>query len=109
MAIVPLNKVTIYGTSEQKADVLDGLQSLGCLHLVRLRQVDDGKPEIVSKEARDALRYLQSCATIRRKSTSRALYDRERVIRVTLSIKGEAESLENERDHLQKALRESRQ
>ncbi len=39
MAIVPLNKLTIYGMSDQKADVLDGLQRLGCLHLIGLRSV----------------------------------------------------------------------
>ena len=36
MAIVPVSKVTIYGIADQKEAVLDGLQSLGCTHLVSL-------------------------------------------------------------------------
>lgn len=104
MAIVPLCKVTIYGTTDQKSDVLDGLQSLGCLHLIGLREVPDGNLEVVSKEAREALRYLHSCATIRRKSLSRSLYDRQRVIRETLDVKRESESLESEQDHLETAI-----
>ena len=37
MSIVPLVKVTLYGPAADKDAVLDGLQSLGCLHLNDLR------------------------------------------------------------------------
>lgn len=104
MAIVPLEKITIYGMSDQKAAALDGLQKLGCMHLIGLRAVHDGKPEFVSKEAREALRYLESCRTIRRKASNRAQYSRGRLIRETLEIKSEAEQLESERDHISKAI-----
>ena len=33
MSIVPLSKVTLYGPAAEKNAVLEGLQSLGCLHL----------------------------------------------------------------------------
>ena len=39
MSIVPLVKVTLYGPAAEKDAVLDGLQSLGCLHLNDLRPV----------------------------------------------------------------------
>lgn len=104
MAIVPLNRITIYGTSDQKADVLDGLQNLGCLHLIDLRLVGEGKPEFVSKEARDTLRYLQSCSTMRRSASSKAAYDRAELIRATLAIKDETEKLQIERDHLKRSI-----
>ena len=106
MAIVPLNKLTIYAMSDQKAEVLDGLQQLGCLHLIDLRVVREGKPDLVSKEAREALRYLQACRTTRRNASSSAQYDREQVIRETLAIKSEFEKLQNERDHLNKSMDE---
>jgi V/A-type H+-transporting ATPase subunit I len=37
MSIVALSKVTLYGPTAEKDAVLDGLQSLGCLHLNNLQ------------------------------------------------------------------------
>ena len=37
MSIVELSKVTLYGPAAEKDAVLDGLQSLGCLHLNNLQ------------------------------------------------------------------------
>ena len=108
MSIVPLDKITIYGTSNQKADVLDGLQELGCLHLIALRDVRDGGRELVSKEAREAYRYLQSCRPSRRKASSKTPYDREQLIRQAIENKQEAERLVAARDHLQKAIEDIR-
>ena len=38
MAIVPVAKVTLYGSASQKVTVLEGLQALGCMHLLDLSQ-----------------------------------------------------------------------
>lgn len=38
MAIKRLKKITLYGAMDQKRDLLQGLQSLGCLHLIPLSQ-----------------------------------------------------------------------
>jgi V/A-type H+/Na+-transporting ATPase subunit I len=37
MSIIALSKVTLYGPAAEKDAVLDGLQSLGCLHLNNLQ------------------------------------------------------------------------
>jgi V/A-type H+/Na+-transporting ATPase subunit I len=37
MSIVPLVKVTLYGTVSEKESVLESLQTLGCVHLNDLR------------------------------------------------------------------------
>lgn len=61
MTIVALAKVSIFGLAAEKQAVLEGLQALGCLHLIPL-----GPPEGAAAfaapqapgQAREALRYL---------------------------------------------------
>ena len=63
MAIVPVAKVTLYGSADQKEKVLDGLQELGCMHLLDLSNDHDnnsGKQQ-VSSDAAAALKYLRMC------------------------------------------------
>lgn len=36
MAIKRLNKITLYGPGEDKSRILQGLQTLGCMHLIPL-------------------------------------------------------------------------
>ena len=36
MTIIPLAKLTLFGLSADRKPLLDGLQSLGCLHLIPL-------------------------------------------------------------------------
>ncbi len=104
MAIVALDKLTVYGTCGQQAKVIDGLQQLGCLHLINLRGTRAQPPELVSKDARAALRYLTGCKTQRRRTGSRTHYDREPVIREVLEIKDRSALLAGERDDLQQSI-----
>ncbi len=110
MAIVPLDKVTIYGSAEQRETVLDGLQRLGCLHLVDLGKRTEPSPpgEMVSGEARQALRYLRACPVQRRQTKSRKGYELAEVDARALCIKRRQEQLNDERDHLQKAIADLR-
>lgn len=104
MAIVALDKLTVYGTSGQKADVLEGLQQLGCMHLVNLRGTAPQQPELVSREARAALRYLQACPDQRQQMVSSMTFDRETIIREVLAAKEQREQLAVERDQLYQAI-----
>ena len=61
MSIVALDKVTLVGHRDNKERVLEGLQELGCLHLIPLtpegQATGDTGP---SKDAREALKFLAS-------------------------------------------------
>jgi V/A-type H+-transporting ATPase subunit I len=61
MTIVALAKVSVFGLAVQKQAVLEGLQTLGCLHLIDLGPADgaaDFTAPQPAVEAREALRYL---------------------------------------------------
>ena len=61
MTIVALAKVSVFGLAAQKQAVLEGLQTLGCLHLIDLGAADgaaDFTAPQPAVEAREALRYL---------------------------------------------------
>ncbi|MGF1581807.1 MAG: V-type ATP synthase subunit I [Gemmataceae bacterium] len=106
MAIVPLDKITVYGTLDQKETVIEGLQRLGCLHLVNLAKDQSEAPELISKEAREALRFLATCPHKRRAFKHRGEYNREELIQEALQIKEQRDTLTEQRDHLQKAISE---
>jgi V/A-type H+-transporting ATPase subunit I len=104
MAIVPLDKITLYGTLDQKDSVLDRLQELGCMHLIDLQNSTTHALEIVSKDAREALRYLQAAPSKRHATQKRWHYDREQVVDEALRIKRTRIELFQERDYLQAAI-----
>ncbi len=61
MTIVPLVKVSIFGLVADKDVVLEGLQDLGCMHLIPLRDSDEDSDFASPQppgQAREALRYL---------------------------------------------------
>lgn len=63
MSIVPLQKVTFYGSLPDREAVVAGLQQLGCLHLVNFSGQDATKPmEHAERNLVDeAVRYLEAC------------------------------------------------
>lgn len=64
MAIVKLQKVTLYGRASQRDLVLDELQQLGCLHLIDLPGNNSGKPleDAQRQQVMDGIKYLQAGA-----------------------------------------------
>jgi V/A-type H+/Na+-transporting ATPase subunit I len=61
MSILPLCRVTLFGVLEDKCKTLEGLQALGCMHLVPLAREPlepESEPPRHAVEARKALRYL---------------------------------------------------
>lgn len=107
MAIVPLQKVTFYGLSSQRDIVLDGLQQLGCLHLIDLpggggKLLEDAERHQVS----EAIKYLQACAIQNSNQHTHYLGDRNclSVAQEVLANQQQADQLIDERESLQKAI-----
>ena len=70
MSIVSLEKLTILGHQDNKDEVLEGLQALGCLHLIPLTSQGETKAGVgPSKDAQEALRFLASTPQRRRQVT----------------------------------------
>ncbi len=106
MAIVPLEKVTLYGAETQKSAVLEHLQELGCIHLIHL-----GSPPRESAaaegpaELQAALTYLRLCPE-KRQPVRREPFHLQLVVDEILEVKRQAEDTGDERDLLQKAIRD---
>lgn len=107
MAIVPLDKMTLYGAETQKERVLERLQALGCAHLINLGESrDDYVSDDVSTDAHDALKYLRACPEQLRQVRRTDQFHREVVVANALGLKGEQRRLSDEHDELQKAIKD---
>ena len=93
MAIVPVAKVTLYGTADQKHTVLDGLQALGCLHLLDLNESDTDVPQRQpsSSDAAQALKYLRACPIHRRVMKDDTAFQLDDVVGRALSVRQQRE------------------
>ncbi|MGB5136886.1 MAG: V-type ATPase 116kDa subunit family protein [Prochlorococcaceae cyanobacterium] len=84
MTIVPLRRLTVVGLSGDKQDLLDGLQQLGCLHLIPFEEPSGGDQPFVSsrpiEDARKALRYLGDVRRRRHQTRVDAEFDFDRLI-----------------------------
>ena len=68
MSIEKLKKITLYGLSEERELIVNGLQKLGCMHLIPLKQKEiafHAKADM-AEATKEALSYLQACPTKRR-------------------------------------------
>ena len=105
MAIVKLDKITIYGIASQREDVLDGLQQLGCLHLVNLQETEPTTAEHpIRSEVHAALKYLETCPVKRDIADTRKGFDCSQVTSDALAIKTRLQQLNDERDGLERRI-----
>ena len=106
MAIVPVAKVTLYGTADQKHVVLDGLQELGCLHLLDLNDSRDHQSQNsqCSPDAAQALKYLKACPIHRRAVKDNSEFQLDDVVGQALSIQQQRQQLQAESDELKQAI-----
>jgi V/A-type H+-transporting ATPase subunit I len=104
MSIVPLVKVTLYGSAAEKDAVLDGLQRLGCLHLNDLhRGAAEAADAVTSRsDAREALQYLYDSPVRRRPLRQAEQVDHEAVAKEVLEVRDRSRALAEEREQLQK-------
>lgn len=101
MSIVSLDKVTLIGHSSNKEEVLSGLQALGCLHLIPLTREGEARADTgPSKDAREALRFLASCAQQRRQVTDASRFDARAVEEQALDLQRRTFQLRNRRDFI---------
>jgi len=107
MAIVPVFKVTLYGTADQKDAVLDGLQDLGCVHLTSLSESSDTtRPQpTIAAETYQALKFLRACPTRRRAVKEETSFQFDEVVREALRVEQRQQKLRDERDELTLAIR----
>ncbi|HRX79653.1 MAG TPA: V-type ATP synthase subunit I, partial [Pirellulaceae bacterium] len=107
MAIVPVSKVTLYGTAHQKDVVLDSLQELACVHLVDLGQSSETvRPKTnISAETHQALKFLRTCPIRRRAVKDEASFQFDEVVQEALRIEQRQQQLQDERDELTLAIR----
>lgn len=108
MAIVPLVKATVYGPAPEKGEVLDGLQQLGCLHLIDLRGAagDGGGRPAAEADARAALRYLKDSPVRRHVPRHMASVDIPKLVRDVLDVLDRSRALAEEREQLRRWIAE---
>jgi V/A-type H+/Na+-transporting ATPase subunit I len=104
MSIVTLSKVTLYGPAAEKDTVLDGLQSLGCVHLNNLQPgaAEGIEPGPSYPDARQALQYLVDSPVRRRTPRNPEKADIETVVREVLDVRDRSRALAEEREQLRK-------
>lgn len=105
MAIVQLDKMTLYGAESQKESVINQLQRLGCAHLVNLATGGaDFTTSDSSEDTRDALRYLRDCPQQLRQVARQERFDRSQIVKETLELQRDSNRLTEECDGLRAAI-----
>lgn len=111
MAIKRLKKITLYGVGQNKAPILKGLQSLGCLHLIPLSD-KAAEIQVQPAQASEAKVWLERSPKQRRQI--RNFKDRQDKARVDdivhkiLANKSRFREQSDLRDKLQERIREVR-
>ncbi|MCT0225242.1 V-type ATP synthase subunit I [Synechococcus sp. CS-1328] len=88
MTIIPLAKLTLFGLSADRKPLLDGLQSLGCVHLIPLASSTEDESFVVarpSEDARKALRYLMDVRRRRHQTRVDAAFDFDHIVAEALA------------------------
>lgn len=108
MSIQALKKLSLVGTIDQKVEVLESLQEMGCMHLTPFGAVDTA-PEIMSAEyaenARRAIRYLVSAPGKRRQVHVHPFFDMSEIVTLVLDNQQRLRDATDRRDTLQERIR----
>ncbi|MGD9224928.1 MAG: hypothetical protein PVF26_00430 [Desulfobacterales bacterium] len=102
MSIVSLVKVTFYGHTDDRQQILSDLQKFGCLHLIPLAPQQEtlhsaGGP---SSRSREALRFLTSCPNRRRQVRDSKKFYAHATEQKALALLDKIQDMEAERDFL---------
>lgn len=109
MAIVKLKKLTFCGLIEEKARVLDQLQTMGDLHLISLSKSKRSRERAMghqTERAIEALRYLNACPHKRQQVRIAKNFDLDHVVEQVLQLKSKTRELKDRFDVLQKRIKE---
>jgi V/A-type H+-transporting ATPase subunit I len=100
MSIITLNKVTVFGLGVDKTQVLEGLQQLGCLHLIPLQPPPKETEFGVSdhyQEAQAALFHIMDVSRRRHQVHHEAEFDLDQVIAKSLENKQKRREAEDKK------------
>ena len=103
MSIVSVCKVTLCGTRADRQGLLEGLQRLGCMHLVSLRpppKEPEKAPPERAEDAYRALRYLLDVRNKRRQVMETEGFDFDGVVKQALINQQRRRDTEDRRDFL---------
>ncbi len=106
MTIAPMMRLALVGAAEDKAAVLEGLQALGCVHLVALRPADPlAPPDAASRRrAASAWRHLRSAPAKRRPWPADRPFDAETAVEAILANKARLREARDRRDFLTRRI-----
>ena len=88
MSIVPLNKVTVFGLKAEREALLEGLQHLGCMHLIPLQSPVKESGFGLSdryQDAQKALRYIMDVPRRRHQVRDETSFALEGVVAAALA------------------------
>ncbi|RLA05006.1 MAG: hypothetical protein DRQ47_02260 [Gammaproteobacteria bacterium] len=109
MSIATLKKVSVCGLIAEKKQVLEGLQELGALHLVSLRESLD-EPENAAPEHPEntykALKYLAACPNKRHQIKQEPGFDITEIVKQTLANQQSLRDISDKRDFLVSRIKE---
>ena len=109
MSIAALKKVSICGLIAEKEQVLEGLQALGALHLVSLREALD-EPEKAAPEHPEstykALKFLTACPNKRHQIKQDINFDITEVIKQIIANQQNLRDIKDRRDFLVSRIKE---
>lgn len=103
MSIARLKKVSICGLTQDKQHLLEGLQKLGCMHLVPLRPAPAEIEKAASPNAEaayKALRFLSDLPKRRRQVVRDSSFDVEAFVQRTLDLKQRFRTVGDRREFL---------
>ncbi|MET0088939.1 MAG: hypothetical protein ABW068_02780 [Candidatus Thiodiazotropha sp.] len=107
MSIVRLKKITLFGLPADKTEVLEQLQTLGCLHLRSLAPPPKEPEKALSDQpvdAHKALRYLQEVKEKRRVICHEAEFDMDQVVAEVLQNKQRVRDAQDRSDALRERI-----
>ena len=109
MSIVPLHKVTLYGLSHDQETLLEGLQGLGCMHLIPLHPPSK-EPETAlptrDEDAHNALLYLRDVRRKRHQVLDDVDFDFDQVVQAALTNKQKRRETEDRQYFLVKRIQD---
>ena len=108
MTIVPLKKVTVLGLKFEREAILEGLQCLGCMHLIPLQPPDQELGFGLSdryKEAQEALRHIMEVPRRRHQVREETDFNLDEVVVAALANKQQLREAEDQKLFLTNRLK----
>lgn len=109
MAIVALKKMTVCGVSSEKVRMLETLQTIGCAHLIALKDPPEANDRTISQMTDNALRalkYLNQCPVKRHQCNDPRQFDLNRVVEEVLEVESKSRQLAEKRHAVSKRIQE---